>query len=335
MRGLDGCASSLRGPEPRIDRSAVIRSSLPSTATSAVPSTMVHPTTGLARFFREATALTWAIVVSVAVHAALITVRFVDPEGFNRIFNDSPLEVVLVNATSTEKPLKAQAMAQVNLAGGGEAAKGIASSPLPPAPNDQAGDSAEDARKQIQQLQEQQQQILAQVRRELAMLPPPDPKRDAGNEAASDQEEKRKQLLRLLASIEKRINEENARPKKRYISPATQETIYALYYDALRRRIEERGTREFPEYQGKKLYGSLVMNITVDAAGRVVEADVVQRSESRVLDRQSIKIVHSAAPFGPFSPAMRKEADQIVVTSRFKFTREQGLEATPEASQQR
>ena len=75
-------------------------------------------------------------------------------------------------------------------------------------------------------------------------------------------------LVKLLAEIERRINQENARPKKRYISPATREEVYAMYYDALRRKIEERGTRNFPEYQGKKLYGELTMNVTVDAAGR-------------------------------------------------------------------
>ncbi len=288
---------------------------------------------GVMNVFRTWSALTWAIVVSVAVHAALLAVRFVDPEGFNRVFKDTPLEVVLVNAKSTERPTKAQAMAQVNLSGGGNADKGLATSPLPPAPADSEGDSADEARRQIQQLQEQQQQILAQVRRELAMLPPPDPKRDSGRPQDKDQEERRKQLLRQLAAIEKRINEENTRPKKRYISPSTQEAVYAMYYDALRHKIEERGTRDFPEYQGRKLYGMLVMNITIDAVGRVVEADIVQRSESRVLDRRAIAIVQAAGPFGPFSSAMRKEADQIVVTSRFKFTREEGLEATPMASQ--
>ena len=73
-----------------------------------------------------------ALGVSVAVHAALLTVRFVDPEGFNRVFQDTPLEVVLVNATTNEKPDKAQAIAQASLAGGGEAEKGRATSPLPP-----------------------------------------------------------------------------------------------------------------------------------------------------------------------------------------------------------
>jgi periplasmic protein TonB len=285
------------------------------------------------RSYREWSTLTWAILVSVAVHAVLLTVRFVDPEGFNRVFKDTPLEVVLVNAKTNEKPFKAQAMAQANLAGGGDAARGMATSPLPPSATVELGDSADEARRQIQQLQEQQQQILAEIRRELALLPPPDPARDSGTPEEREQEERRKQLLRQLAAIEKRINEENARPKKRYVSPATQEAVYALYYDNLRRKIEERGTRDFPEFQGKRLYGELVMNITVDAQGRVVEADVINRSKSRNLDRRAVAIVQAAAPFGPFTAAMRKEADQIVVTSRFRFTRDEGLEATPMATQ--
>ena len=49
--------------------------------------------------------------------------RIVDPAGFNRIFKDTPLEVILVNSRSGEAPEKAQAIAQASLAGGGEADK--------------------------------------------------------------------------------------------------------------------------------------------------------------------------------------------------------------------
>ena len=280
------------------------------------------------RQFSTLSTLHWALLVSAAVHGGLLTLRFVNPEGFNRVFRDTPLEVVLVNARSNEAPVKAQAIAQANLAGGGEADKGRATSPLPPAPTLQSGDAADDARRRIEQLQQEQQQLLAQIRREIASLPPPDPKRDNGTPQEREQDDRRRQLLRLLAEIEKRVNEENARPKKRYISPATREEVYALYYDALRRRIEERGTRDFPEQNGKKLYGELTMNVTVDAAGRVVEADIVRPSKNRVLDQQAVAIVRAAAPFGPFSDAMRVQADQIVVTSRFRFTRDDGLETT-------
>jgi protein TonB len=163
-------------------------------------------------------------------------------------------------------------------------------------------------------------------------LPPPDPARDAGDPQHQQQEERRRQLLRLLAEIEKRINEENARPKKRYISPATREEVYAIYYDALRRKIEARGTRDFPEYQGRKLYGELTMNVTVDNRGQVVEAEIVRSSGQRVLDQRALAIVRASAPFGPFSKAMSRQADQIVITSRFRFTRDEGLETSLSAT---
>ena len=269
-----------------------------------------------------------ALAVSIAAHGALLLVRFVDPEGFNRVFQDTPLEVILVNSRSGEAPEKAQAIAQANLAGGGEAQAGRATSPLPPSALTEFGDANEDTKKQIEQLQETQQQMLTQVRRELALLPPTDPLREQGTPEEREQENRRRQLIELLAEIEKRINEENARPKKRYISPATREEVYALYYDQLRRKIEERGTRNFPENQGKKLYGELTMNVTVDVEGRVVETEVVRGSGSKVLDRRAVAIVVAAAPYGRFNAAMRNNADQLVITSRFRFTREENLETT-------
>ncbi len=278
--------------------------------------------------WRGLTTFQWALLVSVGVHAAVLTVRLVDPVTFNRVFQDTPLEVILVNARSTEKPAKAQAIAQASLAGGGEADKGRATSPLPPTKQFEVGDAPEDARRRIDHLQEEQQQLLAQIRREMAALPPPDPQREAGDPQQAEQEERRRQLLRLLAEIEKRINDENARPKKRYISPATREEVYAIYYDALRRKIEARGTRDFPEHRGRKLYGELTMNVTIDNRGRVVDAEVVRGSKVKLLDQRAVAIVRAAAPFGPFSAAMRKQADQIVITSRFRFTRDDGLETS-------
>jgi len=283
-------------------------------------------------FLRRLTTLQIALLFSVGVHAMLLGVRFVDPEGFNRMFQDSPLEVILVNSRTSEAPEKAQAIAQASLSGGGEALAGRATSPLPPSLVTEIGDAAEDTRKQIEQLQETQQQLLTAVRRELAMLPPTDPMREQGTPDEREQEERRRQLIDVLAEIEKRINDENARPKKRYISPATREEVYAIYYDQLRRKVEERGTRNFPENQGKKLYGELFMNVTVDANGRVIDTEVVRGSGSKVLDRRAVAIVTAAAPFGRFSAAMRQKADQLVITSRFRFTREENLETTLSAA---
>ncbi len=276
-------------------------------------------------FLKGLSTLQLALGVSVAFHAALLTVRFVDPEGFNRVFQDTPLEVILVNAKSDELPQKAMAIAQASLAGGGEAAKGRATSPLPPNLTARVGDTPEDDERRIQALKEQQNQLLVQVRKALASLPPPDQQAVNPSQAAIEREEKRQALVKILAEIEKRINEENERPKKRYISPATREEVYAIYYDELRRKIEDRGTSNFPEAAGRKLYGELTMVITVNHTGAVLSTEVVQSSGNKTLDRRAQAIVRGLE-FGRFSEAMRRRADQIVVVSRFRFTREAGLQ---------
>jgi len=280
--------------------------------------------TGLTHL-KNLSTLQWALGASLLVHAALLTVRFVNPEGFNRVFQDTPLEVILVNARGDERPQKATAIAQASLAGGGEAQRGRATSPLPPSPTARLGDTPEEDQRRVEALKEQQTRLLAQVKRALATLPPPDTVSDASSQEAVQREQKRKALVKILAEIEKRINEENARPRKRYVSPATREAVYAIYYDELRRKIEERGTSNFPELNGRKLYGELTMVITVNYNGQVLDTEVVQGSGIHPLDRRAEAIVRGLS-FGSFNEAMRRQADQIVVVSRFRFTREDGLQ---------
>ena len=277
---------------------------------------------------RSLSTLQISLGVSIAVHAALLTVRFVEPEAFDRVFQDTPLEVILVNAKSNEKPEKARAIAQTSLAGGGDAERGRATSPLPPSAFTDIGDSPEqESARKLQNLRAQQNLLLAQVKNMLAALPPPDPQQTARTAEQIEREEKRRQLIKLLAEIERRINVQNARPKKRYISPAAREEVYAVYYDALRHAIEDRGTEHFPQVGGKKLYGELTMIVTVNHDGRVLTTEVVESSGNRVLDKRAAAIARSAGPFGNFTAAMRRQADQIVVVSRFKFTRDETLEA--------
>ena len=273
------------------------------------------------------TPLQWALGVSVLVHAGLLTLRFTDPETFNRIFQDTPLEVVLVNARSTSTPTKAQAIAQANLEGGGTLQNGRAASPLPPALINSLGETLDDqSQPQVKALQARQQQLLAQVRQQMAALLEKKPEPDTQDAEEQAAELKKRQLLRQLAEIERRIQEDNTGPKKRYVSPSTREEVYAQYYDRLRRTVEDKGTSNFPQAGGQKLYGELTMVVTVQHDGQILKTDIVDSSGNSQLDRYAQAIVRQAGPFGKFSPAMRQQADQIVVVSRFKFTRDDTLE---------
>jgi protein TonB len=256
----------------------------------------------------------------------LVSFRFAAPEAYNRVFQDTPLEVILVNARSQERPQEAQALAQVRLAGGGEVPEvRISSSPLPPAMNADPGMDIREAQKKIEVLKMQQMRLLTQLKDELAVLT----RENAGDKTDSPDREakvqRQQQLARQLAQIEQRVDQTQGAARKRYISPATQEVVYAIYYDKMRRTIEYQGTLNFPEASGEKLYGQLTMVITVDSQGQLLSTEVARSSGNKLLDERAVAIVRNAAPFGRFNRNMRAQADQIVVVTRFNFSRDDTL----------
>ena len=285
-------------------------------------------------FFASLSTLQWALLASALLHGVLLSLRWVDGAGLRRALSAPALDVVLVNARTDEAPPQPQAIAQAHLAGGGnQAERGLIATPLPPHPQAVlAGDDpVSENQRRIAAMLTQQEQLLVQVRRQLDSLPLPDAEAPAGDAEAEAQRERRLQLSRLLAAIEQRVEEASAQPRKRYLSPATLGTTYAQYYDDMRRKIEARGTRHFPQAEGRKLYGELLMALLVQHDGRLLDVRVLQGSGSRPLDRQAEAIARAAAPFGRFSPAMRRDSDQFDVTARFRFTHEQTLETTLQA----
>lgn len=279
---------------------------------------------------RALTPLHWALIASVGVHAAVLSLRFAAPETFNRMFDNAPLDVVLVNQRTADAPARPKAIAQNDLDGGGESAHGMATTPLPFSAHFTNGDSASDQERRLSALEQKQQELLTQVRRQIVRLAPT-ARQQTDPQTRRALEQKRKQLLDVLGAIERQIEQQNAGPRRRYIGPSTRSAAYALYYDRLRQKIEALGTKDFPQSAGTKLYGDLVMSMTVAADGRLVQADVVRTSGNAMLDRQARAIVEAAQPFGRFTEAMLRQADQIVVISRFRFTRERGLETAVQA----
>ena len=268
--------------------------------------------------------LPWALGISLLVHAAVLAVRLSPPEAIDRLVRDAGLEVILVNTESDEKtPPKPKAIAQTNLAGGGETTNDRSTSPLINSPTTRSGQADNQVQQKIAEKEREQAQLLTRTKQALAKL----------NTSHSDNkdpaiERQRQQLINLLAQIEKRIQEENARPRKRYVSPSTQEASYARYYDLMRRKIEARGTLFFPQSQGQKLYGALIMVITLDASGNIVSTDISQSSGNPLLDFHAKQIARDAGPFGPFNDTMRREMDQLALVTRFSFDHNNTLQTT-------
>ncbi|WP_171940394.1 TonB C-terminal domain-containing protein [Herbaspirillum rubrisubalbicans] len=285
--------------------------------------------------FAQHRLLSIALGVSLLVHGLLLAVHFVAPGALRFKPSDPELEVILVNAKHDKKPVQAQALAQANLDGGGNAEDGRAKSPLPDMQHVESGDSVKAAQRKVAELEQQQRKMLAQLQASQQHVASADQHQptQAAQPDARDLTETARAMARMEAEVAKDIAQYNKRPKKTQITPSTREVGYAQYFKALQDKIEKVGTLNFPTRDGKKLYGELLVVIPVFQDGTLYERDggVVVRSSSgnAALDQAAVAIVRRSAPFGRFPENMRTSGKddvwEVIVT--FRFTREQGVQA--------
>lgn len=280
------------------------------------------------------TILHLAIALSVIAHAVVLAIRFVPPDALRFKPDNRAIEVILVNARSQEAPVKADALAQSNLSGGGEQEKGRVTSFLPRSARVEDGDALEASRRAVAQLEEQQRKLLSQMRSTpQAVAPEPAPQPVEAPPAAPlaplNVRDTVKAIARMEAQLDKQINDYNARPRRGYIGPNTRGVSYAMYYNQWKDKVERVGTLNYPEEARGKLYGELVLVVTLNFDGTIYN-DEIQISRSSgypVLDRAAARIVRLAAPYGRFAAEMRKDYDVFEIITKFTFTRGDGFEA--------
>jgi len=279
-----------------------------------------EPPRGITAFLADKV-LVMALTVSIGLHMTVLAVRFVDPEFLRVRSSDPPLEIILVNAKSETRPGRAEALAQVNLDGGGAHDSGRKSSPLPDAQTVEDGDSLDAARRMVEQLEEEQKKLLTVLRDSLQMRPVPRKESAAETPAPGVQDEQTRELLaRAQAEIAKQVSDYQKRPRKHHFMPSTSEYRYARYVEDWRARVEKIGNENYPAEARGKVYGSLRVTVAVRKDGSVVEAAIDKSSGSPVLDRAARRIVNMAAPFPPFPPEIARDTDVLEITRTWVFT---------------
>ncbi len=261
-----------------------------------------------------------AVAISLAVHVLVLALRFVDPEFLRVQSSRTPLEVILVNARSDSKPPRPEALAQVNLDGGGAHEAGRRTSPLPNSFELRDGDTLDTARATVQQMEEEQKRLLAQLRSGVPLPTEPEPR--AGQDAKAAAEE-RAQLARLQAEIAQRVSDYQKRPRRHHFMPSTSEYRYARYVEDWRQRIEKIGNEHYPDAARGKVYGSLRITVGIRKDGSVAETVIEQSSRSDLLDRAALRIVKLAAPYAPFPPEIARETDILEITRTWIFSNDQ------------
>jgi protein TonB len=109
-------------------------------------------------------------------------------------------------------------------------------------------------------------------------------------------------------------------PREKVITARTREYKYAAYMEAWRRKVEAVGKLNYPAAARQHgLSGSLLLTVRIAPDGQLIDTTLRRSSGHAVLDRAAQDIVRWAAPYAPFPPDIRAEADRLVITRTWQF----------------
>lgn len=264
------------------------------------------------------------LAFSIVFHAVLLLITFAPPNFTSSGFT-SQLDVVLVNSKTASRPVKADALAQADLDGGGNTEADRRARTNLPKLDAEPSQEVQLAAKRVQKLEEEAQRLLqlaqgGQSTAAATRAAPTTPRQERLEDPALEQQ--RLLIAQLEAQIAKDWDEYQKLPRRKFIGARTEGVVYAEYVDKWRQRIEKVGTQNFPEEaRRRQLYGSLIMTVHIKADGSVEKVEIDQSSGHRLLDAAARRIVELAGPFPAFPAAVRKDWDILSISRTWMFTR--------------
>ena len=233
------------------------------------------------------------------------------------------IDVILVQSANSDKPDKADFIAQANNSGGGDSERARRpsqplSSPLPkPVPGVAPVPLEDGAPKPTPP---SPSELLTQKRADFSVVSDrqaPESERPSTHELETEQ--RRMEMAKLAEEIQRESVRYAKRPKRKYISANTREYEFAAYMHAWVARIERIGNLNYPdEARRRQLHGQLVLTVGLERDGRVKSIDVIQSSGHKMLDDAAIRIVRLAEPF-PALPAGKDNVDELYISRTWQF----------------
>jgi protein TonB len=267
-------------------------------------------------------ALVYTLLVAIAIHAVVLL-----GTGFRSEPARPPperlLEIMIVRpqAPSPKPPEQPDALAQVSQEG--SALEQSTEAPLtpsgPPLVEEIATPPAEPEPVEAPPVEEVLTQPERTVATETPVETPARPRKSVN--AASLLASTQLEIDRLTAEIDRRSRSGNTPTRRKSVNASTREYRYAAYLEAWREKVERVGNLNYPdEARRKKLYGDLILHVSVRADGSLEKVRVVRSSGLPVLDDAAVRIVRLASPYAPFPPEIAKDTDVLDITRTWQFT---------------
>ena len=272
-----------------------------------------------------------SLPVAVFLHAVLIfATGFMMPEP-NPVRKSTLLDITLVNSSSDIAPKDADFIAQANQQGGGslDVKKRITSPLASENPNMTDGDQAFASEESAPEVTPRPKpQVLTTKGKTRKKINKQIVEEEIQEPVVRNAEvsEKSEEIRMLMAETSEQEQRYARRPRIHFVdSISAKSSVEARYINNWAKKLERIGNINFPDEAIRlSLSGTLILNATLDRAGRVVEMQIDVSSGSRVLDKAALRIVKLAAPYEPLPAGIRQKYDRLNITRSMVFHKENG-----------
>jgi len=240
------------------------------------------------------------------------------------------LDVILVQTQNPSEAEDAKYLAQVSQQGGGNSEEQSRPTDLFTAPSLSKNPGMAMATSQQQLASQKQVEEVALLHQDNSSYSiDTDKDKQNPNNATllnrQNQNQNSKQA-RLAHELSTQIQNQAEKTRTKYLNSSTREFVPATYMRQWINRVERIGNLNYPDRaRREKLSGTLILDVVINADGELVKADLRQSSGHQILDDAAKRIVQLAAPYSPFPPKLRQQADVIHITRSWEFLNDSSL----------
>ena len=240
------------------------------------------------------------------------------------------LDVILVQTQNPSEAEDAKYLAQVSQQGGGNSEEQSRPADLFTAPSLSKNPGMAMATSQQQLASQKQVEEVALLHQDSSSysIDTDEDKQNPNNTTSQNRQSQNQnsKQARLAHELSTQIQNQAEKTRTRYLNSSTREFVPATYMRQWINRVERIGNLNYPDQaRREKLSGTLILDVVINADGELVKTDLRQSSGHQILDDAAKRIVQLAAPYSPFPPKLRQEADVIHITRSWEFLNDSSL----------
>lgn len=240
------------------------------------------------------------------------------------------LDVILVQTQNPSEAEDAKYLAQVSQQGGGNSEEQSRPTDLFTAPSLSKNPGMAMATSQQQLASQKQVEEVALLHQDNSSysIDTDEDKQNPNNTTSQNRQNQNQnsKQARLAHELSTQIQNQAEKTRTRYLNSSTREFVPATYMRQWINRVERIGNLNYPDQaRREKLSGTLILDVVINADGELVKTDLRQSSGHQILDDAAKRIVQLAAPYSPFPPKLRQQADVIHITRSWEFLNDSSL----------